>query len=274
MTTRPLRPFPVPERPLTLLGLLDGAFAIMRTRPTTVAGIVAVFVLPTQLLTSWLQRDVFETLSFDNFDAETGTFAGADGSEFGFLAGGPVAIVMPYVVLPFIGVALTHLVTGWRAGVDRTLGECLRFTFVRTHVILAALVVSKFAQVFTLFILTPATMLVAPVLAAEGHGPIASLRRSLRLVRPRFGNVLALLMLLVLVNVLLSSALTTLPVFGALLLDDWGWVAFFALGLVSTSALNVLGVGASVLLYLDLRNRVEGADLQRRVERLRESGRA
>ena len=100
------------------------------------------------------------------------------------------------------------------------------------------------------------------------------MRRSLRLVRPRFGNVLALLMLLVLVNVLLSSALTTLPVFGALLLDDWGWVAFFALGLVSTSALNVLGVGASVLLYLDLRNRVEGADLQRRVERLRESGRA
>ena len=71
-----------------------------------------------------------------------------------------------------------------------------------------------------------------------------------------------------LVNVLLSSALTTLPILGALLLDDWGWVAFFALSLVSTSVLNVLGVGVSVLAYLDLRHRIEGLDLQRRLASL------
>ena len=132
----------------------------------------------------------------------------------------------------------------------------------------AALVVSKFVQVFTLFILTPATMLVAPVLAAEGAGPIAATRRSVQLARRRFGQLIALLFLLVLVNLLLSSALTTLPLLGAFLLDDWGWVAFFGLSLVSTSVLNVLGVGVSVLAYLDLRHRVEGLDLQRRLATL------
>ena len=124
---------------------------------------------------------------------------------------------------------------------------------------------SKLVQVFTLFILTPATILIAPVLAAENVGPIVAMRRAIALARRRFGQLVALLFLLMLVNVLLSSALTTLPLLGAFLLDDWGWVAFFALSLVSTSVLNVLGVGVSVLAYLDLRHRVEGLDLQRRL---------
>ena len=259
--------FPVFERPLTLLGIADGAFAIMRARPRTVAGIVAAFVLPSQLVTVWLQREAFSALSLDNFDTTTGTFDG-DVGEFGFLAGGPAAIAIPLIVLPFIGVALTHLVLGWRDGEDRSILECLRFTLRRTHLILGALVVSKLVQGLTLLIATPVTMIVAPVLAAEGTGPIESLRRANRLARPRFGNLVGLLFLLLLVNALLSSALTTLPVIGALFLADWGWVAFFALSLVSTSVLNVLSVGASILAYLDLRNRVEGLDLQRRLGEL------
>ena len=267
MSAAPPPWFPVFERPLTLLGIADGAFAIMRARPRTVAGIVAVFVLPSQLLTVWLQREALSALSIDNFDSSTGAFTG-DTGEFGMFAGGPAAIAVPLLVLPFIGVALTHLVLGWRDGEDRSIGACLAFTLRRAHLILGALLVSKLVQAVTLLIATPITMIVAPVLAAEGTGPVQSLRRANQLARPRFGNLVGLLFLLLLVNMLLSSALTTLPVIGALFLADWGWVAFFALSLVSTAVLNVLSVGASILAYLDLRNRVEGMDLQRRVEEL------
>jgi hypothetical protein len=270
MSAAPPPWFPVFERPLTLLGIADGAFALMRARPRTVAGIVAAFVLPSQFLTVWLQREALSALSFDNFDTATGTFEG-DAGEFGVFAGGPVAIAVPLIVLPFIGVALTHLVLGWREGEDRSISQCLLFTLRRAHLILAALVVSKIVQGLTLLIATPITMIVAPVLAAEGTGPMQSLRRANQLARPRFGNLVGLLFLLLLINALLNSALTTLPVIGALFLSDWGWVAFFALSLVSTSVLNVLSVGASILAYLDLRNRVEGADLQRRVESLAEA---
>ena len=238
MSAAPPPWFPVFERPLTLLGIADGAFAIMRARPRTVAGIVAAFVLPTQLLTVWLQREALSSLTIDNFDTTTGTFEGQD--QFGLFAGGPVAVAVPLLVLPFIGVALTHLVLGWRDGEDRSIGQCLAFTMRRAHLILAAFVVSKIVQGLTLLIATPVTMIVAPVLAAEGTGPIESLRRANRLARPRFGNLVGLLILLFLVNALLSSALTTLPVVGALFLNDWGWVAFFALSLISTSVLNVL----------------------------------
>lgn len=267
MSAAPPPWLPVFERPLTLLGIADGAFAIMRARPRTVAGIVAAFVLPSQLLTVWLQREALSALSIDNFDSTNGTFGG-DTGEFGVFAGGPVAIAMPLIVLPFIGVALTHLVVGWRDGEDRSILDCLRFTLRRSHLIIAALIISKILQGITLLIATPVTMIVAPVLAAEGTGPIESLRRANRLARPRFGNLVGLLFLLLLINALLSSALTTLPVIGALFLDDWGWVAFFALSLVSTAVLNVLSVGASILAYLDLRNRVEGHDLERRVAEL------
>lgn len=237
----------------------------MRARPRSVAGLVAAFVLPTQLVVSWLQRDFLSTLNFDEFDPQTGTF-GNEPAEFGFFAGGPVATILPLVVLPFIGVGLTHLVLGWRDGVERSILECLRYTLARTHVILAALVLSKIIQVLSVFMLTPATMLIAVVLGAEDLGPIEAWKRSWALARARLGQLVVLLLLLMVVNVLLSSALSTLPAIGAMLLADWGWVVFFALTLVSSSILNILGVGTSILAYLDIRNRVEGADLERRVK--------
>ena len=260
---------------MSALDIADGAFAIMRARPRTVAVIAAAFVLPVQLLSSFLNRGLFSALNFTNFDSETGTFEGQ--SEFGFAgpAGGfggtGIDTFLQYLILPFLGVALTHLVLGWRQGIDRSAGECLLFTLRKTHIIVAAFIMAKLIQVVTLLITTPLLMLLAPVIAAEGLGPIAAIKRSFQLGRRRFGQLIGVVLLIVLVNFLLQYALLTLPIVVAFLLGEWGWIAFFALGSIGSTVLTLLGTGAAVLSYIDMRNRTEGMDLSERILAARHS---
>lgn len=267
MTVDEHLPTPVPDRPLTALDIADGAFAILRSRPRTVAAIAASFVLPVQLITAWADRNVFSTLNFDNFDTETGQFEGqSDFTSVGGIGGSTVGTVLQYLILPFLGVALTYLVLGWRQGVDRSAGECLKFTMGKAHIILVVFVLSKIIQAVTLLLTTPMLMLLAPIIAAEGLGPFAAIKRAFQLGRRRYGHLLGLLLLVVLINFLLTYALLGIPVIGALFLGDWGWIAFFALGSIGTTVLNILGTGVAVLAYFETRNRVEGDDIARRVQ--------
>ena len=267
MTDHEHLPSPVPNRPLNALDIADGAFALLRGRPRTVAALAAAFVLPVQLITAWADRNVFSTFSLDNFDTETGQFEGQnDFTSFGAFGGSTIGTVLEFLILPFLGVALTHLVLGWRQGVDRGALECLTFTMRKSHIILAVFVLSKVIQVVTLLLTTPMLMLLAPIIAAEGLGPLAAITRAFQLGRRRYGHLLGLLLLIVLINFLLTYALLGIPVLGAFLLGDWGWIAFFALGSIGTTVLTILGTGAAVLAYFETRDRVEGDDILRRVQ--------
>lgn len=241
----------------------------MRERPRIVAGIVASFVLPSQLLAAWLQREALTSINLREFDVETGTFEGQEAVSGAGSFGAFWPTVLPYLVLPFIGVAMTHLVLGWRSGQERSTRDCVMFTLKKTHLILVAFVATKIVQVFTLLLLVPMTMLVAPVMAAEDLGPFAAIKRSVDLGRRRYGPLLGLTILILVVHLLLSNALSLLPLGATWLLAEWGWVGYFALNSIVTAILNVFGVGAAVLAYVDLRNRTEGADLARRLEALR-----
>lgn len=261
-------PSPVPNRPLGPLDVIDGAFGILRSRPRTVATIAAAIVLPVQLLTAWIDRRVISTFNFNNFDTETGQFEGQEdlGFQFGSFTGGSlVGSVLGFMILPFLGVALTHLVLGWRRGADLTAKECLLFTAKRTHLILLLFVLGKIMQVFSLTLATPMTMLIAPVLAAEGLGPIATIQRVVQLGKRRYGQLLGLLLLIVLVNIGLGYALLSLPLLLSALFGDWGWIVFFALSAVGATTLNLLGAGTAVYAYIDVRDRTEGADLTAKI---------
>ena len=241
----------------------------MRGRPRTVAAIAACFVLPTQLLSAWLNRAVFSSFSFSQFDTSTGEFQGdlgLNGFRFGDAS---VDTFLQYLILPFLGVALTHLTLGWRLGYDRSAADCLKFTARKAHIIVAAFVLAKVAQVGTLLLATPVLMLVAPIIAAEDLGPIKAIQRSFRLGRKRYGQLLGIVLLVVLVNFLLQYPLLTLPVLGGFLLGEWGWVAFFAIGSIGATVLNLLGTGVAVLSYIDVRNRTEGMDLSQRIQAAR-----
>ena len=266
-------PAPVPNRPLNALDIADGAFAILRSRPRTVATIAASFVLPVQLITAWADRELFSAFNFDEFDSETGQFSGQ--SDFtglsAFSGGSPIGTVLQYLLLPFLGVALTYLVLGWRQGIDRSALECLVFTFKKSHIILVVFVLSKIIQVVTLLLTTPMLMLLAPIIAAEGLGPLAAIKRAFSLGKRSYGQLFGLLLMIVLLNFLLTYALLGIPLLGAFLLGDWGWIAFFALGSVGTTVLNILATGSAVLAYFEVRNRTEGLDLSRRIQVARSS---
>jgi len=254
-----------------MFDIADGAFAILRSRPRTVAGICASFVLPILLLTTWIERAIYADFSFDDFDSRTGEFTGGDPFEsFGPFGGSAVSTALQYLLLPFLGVALTHLVGGWRDGIDRGIKDCLVFTMKKSHIIVVIFVLGKLIQGLSLLFATPAVMLLAPIVAAEGVGPIKAIRRAFQLSRRRYGQLLGLLCLVVLINILLTYATLTLPVIGAFLLDDWGWIAFFALASVGQTLLTLLGVGVAVLAYFDLRNRTEGDDLSRRIRAMQQ----
>jgi len=266
MTSPAHVPKPVPNRPLNALDMADGAFAILRAKPRTVVGIAAAFVLPVELLSAWADRELFSSFDLGSFDSETGQFEGQeDLAAFGALQGADASTALALLVLPFLGVALTHLVQGWRQGVDRSTKDCLLFTLKRTHIILAAFVIAKIVQVCTLLLGTPWLLLVAPIIAAEGLGPIAAVKRSFALGRRRYGQLFVLLLLVILINILLVYALLTLPLLGAFLLNEWGWIAFFALGSIGSTVLKILGVGVAVFAYFDVRERTEGLDIAHRI---------
>jgi len=261
----------VPNRPLRAFDIVDGAFALVRSQPKTVAAIAAGFVLPVQLLATWLDRGLIAAADFSDFanGSQTEAEFEAQLNDLSGSGGSLTSSVLQYMLLPFLGVALTHLVVGWRNGEARTAKDCLLFTLKRTHLILALFVLTKLFQVVTLMFATPITILAAPIMAAEGLGPIASLRRAVALGKRRYGQLFLLLLLIGLVSVLLSTALVSLPLVISALFGRWGWLVFFGLSAAGTTVLNLLGTGSAVLAYLDTRDRVEGHDLLARVEHAR-----
>ncbi len=90
------------------------------------------------------------------------------------------------------------------------------------------------------------------------------MRRSARLVNRRFWRVLGLALLSVLVEWLFETAIGLLPSLFALFLgtDGIGWVLSAAAAILTQLITVPVVAGITVLIYLDLRVRTEGLDLE------------
>jgi hypothetical protein len=90
------------------------------------------------------------------------------------------------------------------------------------------------------------------------------MRRSARLVSRRFWMVLGLALLSVLVEWLFETAIGLLPSLLALFLgtDGIGWVLPAAVTILTQLITMPVVAGITVLIYLDLRVRTEGLDLE------------
>lgn len=246
------------------MDVIDGSFNILRVRPRTVAAIVAAFTLPVHLLGAWLARNTLaEVADFDfgSFDPE-GDQLEFDGNIF------TIDWAISLFILPFIGVALTYLVKGWADGEERGAMQCIVFAVRKAPVIVASFVVAKLCAALTLGLTLPLFILVAPVIAVEDLGPIAAVRRAFDLARRRSGPIYGVYASIILLTGVLGAALGSIPLLVAVLLGTWGWVAFFALGIVSEAVTTILGVGAAVLLYFDVLRRTEGADIGRQIDQI------
>jgi hypothetical protein len=114
----------------------------------------------------------------------------------------------------------------------------------------------------TLFVL-PLFVPVAPIIGTEGASVGEALRRSVRLVRARYFPVMGVAVLMGVVSALLGLALASLPQAIAVSLDTESAWPLVALGnIVSQVVTTPFVAAATVLLYLDLRVRTEGLDIE------------
>ncbi len=263
---RPPPVLPVPLAPMTLSDLLDGAFRVLKLAPRTVLGIAAAILVPVFMVAAFLQRDAANGYSFGSGLSLTQVLATSGGTVVSEYA----AAILVAASLFYLGGALGRLVSAWYAGGDLTAGQALAAAFRRTPALMAAFAMLLPVKVVSamlcyLPVIPTVTLfsLTAPAIVIEGLGPFAGARRSWQLIARRFWPSLGIIVAATLGSSILSSVLTVLPTLFALLLPNPGqWIV---LGLARAAVALVIVttlVSVSVLLYMDLRIRTEGLDLE------------
>ncbi|MEO6317199.1 MAG: hypothetical protein ABIP36_00300 [Acidimicrobiales bacterium] len=270
----PWRPSAPPPPSLPRLGprtasdILDGGFAILKRAPATIIALTAVFVVPVQALSAWLNRGA-DGVDLDALLEQSDTSFDIGGSGLDS-ASAAVLQVGSMLALVFVAAALARLVSAWQVGHDLSLRELLRGSVTRAWPLLASWVLVHLLEAVSLIglVLPLAVMtwflVTAPVIGAEGLGPIDAMRRSARLTARRFWVVLGLALLCLLVETLFESAIGLLPTLlsGVLGTDGVGWLLPAVIGILTSLITIPVVAGITVLIYLDLRVRTEGLDLE------------
>lgn len=300
----PPTPGPVAIRPLNLGELLDGAFKLFVANWRTIVVATGIFLVPLQLLSAYLQRDLLgggllEMLS-DPTAAQMFTEAGGLGEDQAVLLG----VAQSLVILPLLTGVVAAIVGASYLGGSLQVGEALAAGLRRWWALIASWLLLILASLLPLGIavgILPlaaaggvpvagmvllgivlvlgglATSLAAASLFAaapaaiviEALGPLQGLRRSARLLRPRLPAVLGTLVVAVLLVSVLSMVLGGIPQFVGLMAGDrLGWllvaVGGIAAGLVTTPLFAIV----VTLLYFDGRVRQEALDLRLAADRL------
>jgi len=260
-------------QPRTVGQLLDGGFEVLRFRARTICIVGVVIILPLyavpQALVAWstgLGSDALEGMGtmFTPTGQPSSTFV--SGVLLSYLA--QLGLMLATMLM---GVAMTHLVTGWLAGADPSPRETLVFVRSRLLVAIGAFVLALLLKSLGLVTcglglvyLVPSLSVLAPIVAAEGVGPGTAISRSFSLTKRRFWPVFGVVVLWAIASsIVASSAQGAAAVVGGLVTSSIDGVAIGVqvVTVVSTVVLTVVQVSVTVLLYIDLRVRTEGLDL-------------
>jgi hypothetical protein len=252
---------------MTVGDLLDGAFTVLTRRPRTLVAIAAVVVVPVQVLAAYASRaslptaDVFARLSTAGTDAGLG--------EIDLLLT-VLATLLDNLALFFLGGAVAALVTAWYGGGDLDARGALAAALRRSGALVGAwallLPVKLLAALpcyLGLVFVTPIFAVTAPAIVVEGLGPVAGAKRSWQLVTRRLFPTIGVVLLVTLVISLLEQILVVPPLLVSLALpSSVAWIAVAVGGSAVALLTQTALVAASVLLYVDLRVRTEGLDLE------------
>ena len=261
----------IPLHPRTLADILDGGFAVLKARPRRILAVTAAFVVPAQLIAAFLQRNVggggFDVASaFSNDPTVLEEESSGDWQIVALI----LVLIVASTALVCVATAIAHLVTQWTMGRDPAAGELFGVVGRRAWPLLASFVLVKLAELagaFVCYIGIPFVMtlflVVAPVISVENEGPLAAMGRSVRLVRPRYFPAMGIALVMALVSELLGLALSALPQFLAAWIGlERGWLLLALGGIMSELIVLPFVAAATVLLYLDLRVRTEGFDIE------------
>ena len=270
---------PVRLRPLPVSELLDETFKLYRGHFNVIAGVAIVVILPNLLLNLLSGSYRLNSISYfqklvQNLNDPTALQAiqnqQAQATNWSLYV---LSILLTLLLLPITGAALFRAATSLAAGNVETIGSVLMGT-IRRYFAVAGLGLLSFAVALgSIAIITiPVVIWVwvrwavdLPALFAEDVGPVKAIGRSWTLTRDNWWRVFGILLLVGIMVGLIQSALGAL--FGGIAALIPGLSDDIRAGLVATvSTLVSALVGALTpiaitLLYLDLRVRKEGLDL-------------
>ena len=270
---------PVRLRVMPLGELLDETFKLYRRHFTVIAGVALVIILPNLILSlisgsyranpiSYLQSVAQNINNPDELTRIQARQQEYTSSPL-YLLSFPIAALL----VPFSVGAMYRAATSLAAGNLETIGSVLlgtlrRYFAVWGVVILAALVFLGAIAIVTI----PVVLWVAirwsvalPALFAEGIGPVKALGRSWNLVRDNWWRTVGILIIVTIMVSLIQTALQFL--FGGVAAVVPGLSDDLRAGVVTTvttlvdALVGAITPIAITMLYLDLRVRKEGLDL-------------
>lgn len=255
---------------MTLGDILDGAFKVFKANARTLLLVTAVVVVPLQLISSFALRSQFDVGIVDMFQDPTLAESAAEQDEsVAQLLTSLLTSLVAALVTPFVAGAVARVVAASYLGFEIGPGEALRRAAARFPALLGAFVLVHLAELggFVLCVLPGLALmamyvLVAPAIAIEEIGAVAGMRRSWRLVRPRFWPVLGISLLSGFIASTLGQILGTVPALIAVAFGGtFAWLGVAAGGVLSQLVSLPIVTIAATLLYFDARIRHEGFDL-------------
>ena len=258
-------------RPLRIGEIIDAGIKITTKRFAALAKLVAAVTIPIQVISAFVALSSFDESSFDT---STTSSQQIDSEFWTQLAGNFVVTALGMLATLIALAACTRVVAGAYFGEEADWVGSLRYAARRLHSLLwVGFLTLLMVGLGFLACLIPGIWLAiaysvaVPVLLIEGTKGIGALGRSFRLVRgrwwPTFGVLLLGQLLITIVQTMVS-----LPVLGILIAggDDPNAVVFVVgstiTGTISTILTTPFLVAVLVVVYIDLRVRKEGLDLQ------------
>lgn len=267
---------PLPLHPMTLGDILDASFKLLRANFLTVAGIVAVLVIPLQLISAIAQRNFIGGHSIINAfnDAANGIQTQNQSDNSGLARS--LSSLITLLVLPFAAGAISKVVAGSYLGEDVGVWEALGLALRRWWALLLAWFIVHIMELLAgIAVILPGLLVmslcvaVAPAIVLERLGPIRGIRRSWRLNRPRMWGILGICIVTGLIFYITAAVVVVPLEAGAFAIGlHWGFILLFAAGVVSSLVTLPLNAIVATLIYFDGRIRNEGFDLQALSHRL------
>jgi hypothetical protein len=262
-------------RPLGVGEILDAGFKIYTRNAWQLMKIVAIVVIPIQLIAA-----VIFLSTLEDPDALTGDGSIEDGSEtWGFIAGNFVGSFLGWVALTIATGAVVKAIADAYLARDPDWRESLRFAGSRWRALLwLAFITTFFTILAFLALIIPgiwlsiAWIVAVPALMIEDCRGLKALKRSFRLVRKRWWPTFAVIAIAYILAAIVQSMVGVL--FGVAIVAgaDDSLLLAVAVNTLLTAIAAVIATpfqaAVTTITYFDLRVRKEGFDLQLLADRI------
>ena len=258
--------FPVRLRPMRLVDVMDGAFAVVKSQPRAVTLLILPMVLPVSLLQAYLGRNSGNAAIVAFFSSPGNLGRVFDGQGWSVLV-----YLLDLMVLSVTGALMAKMLAMWFEGVAPDALSVLRASGRIVPRAFAAFVVVHFVEVGALIgggvgtlLVIPLLSLTSPVIGIEDVGPIKAVRRSWMLTRRHYKHSCAFALFGASVVFLLGVLFGWLPstIAAGLGNDGYGWVVVGVASVIFATMTTAFIAIGSVIFYLDLRVRSEGMDIE------------